>query len=128
MPDSAVALEGVPQIQAAVAHQLHRLAMVDAKKANAVKEAMDKCAYWRTTLRENAARLDTSMVKSRGFDAKAAYDNGEMTLEVSGRVDSMSAPTVLAFWEKVSKEREIVSVTIDCGNLTTSPQPGFGCF
>ena len=97
--------------------ELATLSKLEPEKAEAIKAAMGKCAYWKITLLDGTAGLDTSMVKSAAFDAKAVCTDGNLMLKMIGRVDSMNAPQLLAFWEKTSASEKINSVSIDCAGL-----------
>ena len=97
--------------------EIATLSDVEPQAAEAIKAAMSKCAYWKITLLDSSAGIDTSMVKSEVFDAKAIFADGGLMLRMSGRVDSINAPKLLAFWEKVSADEKINSVSIDCTGL-----------
>lgn len=97
--------------------ELVTLSRLEPGLAEAVKAAMGRCAYWKITLLDSSAGLDTAMVRSRDFDAKAVCTDGNLMLQLFGRVDSMNAPKLLAFWEKTSKSEKINSVSIDCTGL-----------
>lgn len=97
--------------------ELSSFSNLEMKQVEAIKAAMGQCAYWKITLAKDPVKVDASMVKSHSFDAEAVYDNRTLTLCMAGRLDSINAPTVLAFWEKVSKERNIVMVNLDCAKL-----------
>ena len=97
--------------------ELASLSAIEPQRAGAIKEAMSRCAYWKITRIDNTAGIDTSMVKSQDFDAKAVCNDGTLMLQMIGRVDSINAPKLLAFWEQTSKNEEINSVSIDCTGL-----------
>ena len=49
-------------------------------------------------------------------------------LEIRGRVDSMNAPKLLAFWEKTVLEEAVSSITIDCKDLDYISSVGLRVF
>ena len=114
---SAHGLKGERMVVSKHMPELVLFAKLAPQKAEAIKTAMDKCAYWKITLDEDKARMDEPMEEDRRFNVEADYDHGELTLRLFGRVDSINAPTILAFWEKFSHERKVRSVRIDCAKL-----------
>ena len=97
--------------------EIATLSKIEPQKAQAIKAAMSKCAYWKITLIDSSVEIDTSMVKSAAFDAKAVCENGELIIQMFGRVDSMNAPKLLSFWEKTYSDEKINAVSIDCTGL-----------
>ena len=43
--------------------------------------------------------------------------NGALSLALSGRLDTITAPTLLAFFEEAQKGHAIESVVVDCSDL-----------
>ena len=76
---------------------------------------MKKCAFWKMTVSESGSRMDTSDVRSKGFDASADLRDGTMFLNLKGRLDTITAPNLLAFYEK-NKEK-IRGVRVNCHDL-----------
>ena len=91
------------------------LSKLEADKAAAYLAAMKKCAFWKMTVSESGSRMDTSDVRSKGFDASADLRDGTMFLNLKGRLDTITAPNLLAFYEK-SKEK-IRGVRVNCHDL-----------
>lgn len=94
--------------------KLNTLSKLNDSEAKAIVESMGKCAYWKITLLDEGDHIDSSIVKANKLKAKATLNEGVLTLEMHGRIDSMNAPDLLAFWEKISTEKSILSVTMDC--------------
>jgi anti-anti-sigma factor len=84
-------------------------------QAEAYKANMKQCANWKVTLLNPAQKLDTSAVTSKKFDASAALQDGTMTLSLKGRLDTMTAPNLLSFYEQ--NKDNLHSVVVDCGDL-----------
>ena len=91
------------------------LTKLEADKAAAYSAAMKKCAFWKMTVSESGSRMDTSNVGSKDFDASADLKDGTMFLNLKGRLDTITAPNLLAFYEK-NKEK-IRGVHVNCHDL-----------
>ena len=94
---------------------LVNLSKLEADKAAAYLAAMKKCAFWKMTVSESGSRMDTSDVRSKDFDASADLRDGTMFLNLKGRLDTITAPNLLAFYEK-NKEK-IRGVRVNCHDL-----------
>ena len=79
------------------------------------KEAMSHCNYWVITLDDT--RKPQAVQKQRPFEMSYALENGILRLTLRGRVDSISAPKILAAWESEKVVNVIDSVEIDCSKL-----------
>ena len=88
---------------------------LDADKAAAYTAGMKKCAFWKMTVSESGSRMDTSDVGSKDFDASAELRDGIMFLNLKGRLDTMTAPNLLAFYEK--NKEQIHGVRVNCRDL-----------
>ena len=100
--------------------ELNAYSLLKPEQVSALKEAMTHAACWKLTLRENAKTSRTSSAgknceKRYGIHAKITA--GILSLGLSGRLDTITAPELLAFWEKVKAENEINAVKIDCDSL-----------
>lgn len=85
------------------------------EQAEAYKAAMKQCAYWKVTLAGPVRALDTSDVASKAFDASTQLQDGTLLLRLTGRLDTMTAPNLLAFYEQ--NREAIQGVCVDCGEL-----------
>lgn len=96
--------------------ELNAYSLLKPEQVSALKEAMTHAACWKMTLSENAETSRTSSAgKIFGINAKITGDI--LSLNLSGRLDTITAPELLAFWEKVNAENEINAVKIDCDSL-----------
>jgi len=91
------------------------LSKLEANKAAAYSAGMKKCAFWKMTVSESGSRMDTSDVGSKDFDASADLRDGIMFLTLKGRLDTMTAPNLLAFYEK--NKEQIHGVHVNCRDL-----------
>ncbi|MBQ4255699.1 MAG: hypothetical protein II721_06915, partial [Bacilli bacterium] len=94
--------------------KLNMLSKIESEKAKAIMEAMHQCAYWKITLLDSGSSADEPTKKEHDFDVKPTLNDEMLFLEIRGRVDSMNAPKLLAFWEKTVLEEAVSSITIDC--------------
>lgn len=84
----------------------------------AVKEAMKRNAYWKITSMGTSAlraEIDTSGITEKNFDIKAQVEGEKLFISLTGRVDSLTAPKILSFYEKTP--RNIKAVYVDCSDL-----------
>lgn len=95
--------------------ELVSLSKLDADKAAAYSAAMKKCAFWKMTVSESGSRMDTSDVRSKDFDASADLRDGTMFLTLKGRLDTITAPNLLAFYER--NKAQIHGVHVNCHDL-----------
>ncbi len=97
--------------------EINSLSNVTSEQAQAIKQNMQKCAYWKITAMDTGAAVDTADLRAESFDMQASVVNGTLSLALKGRVDTLTAPNLLALFERVKAERELQSVEIDCGAL-----------
>ena len=76
---------------------------------------MKKCAFWKITVSESGSRMDTSEVGSKDFDASADLRDGTMFLSLKGHLDTITAPNLLAFYQK--NKEQIRGVYVNCQDL-----------
>ena len=95
--------------------ELNSLSKLTPEQAAAFKENMKKCAFWKITLAESAKQIDASDAGGSGFDVNANLDAGTLNLAFTGRLDTITAPNLLAFYEE--HKDQVESVYIDCTNL-----------
>ena len=94
---------------------LAAVSKLDADKAAAYLAGMKKCAFWKMTVSESGSKMDTSDVRSKDFDASADLRGGTMFLSLKGRLDTITAPNLLAFYER--NKEQIHGVHVNCQDL-----------
>lgn len=82
----------------------------------AVEEALKRCAFWKITLADGAQELDTTQYAAKGFGVSARLSDGVLRLVLTGRLDTITSPNLLAFYEKHAEE--IQAVDLDCSQLS----------
>ena len=92
------------------------IAGINHDQAEQLKSAMKNIAFWKITL-DDSQKIHESSIKSNKFslDAKLISDN--LVLNFTGRLDTLSAPDLLAFYEKLDSQHKINSVVINCERL-----------
>ena len=86
----------------------------------AVKAAMKNNAYWKITSMGAAAgreNIDTGSISEKDFDVTAQIEGDKLYISLIGRIDSLTAPKILSFYENTAKEKNIKAVNVDCADL-----------
>ena len=95
--------------------KLNSLDKVSAEQAAAVLEGMKHCAFWKITLSEKDVELPIAEENRFHFDA--SIQSGTLSLALMGRLDTITAPSLLSFFEKINAEQAIEAVDVDCRRL-----------
>ena len=88
------------------------------KQVDRFKEAMRLCHYWVITpdgMQKQHAREKTAGQKP--FEMSYTCANGIFQLSLAGRVDSISAPTILKAWDAEKSSGVIDRIKVDCSGL-----------
>lgn len=96
--------------------ELASLRMATQEQAEAIRQSMGQYAFWKITT-VAGKQLDTTGTKGENFDVKAELDKGTLNLQMIGRLDTLTAPALIAFFEKTSGENAIMEVNVDCAAL-----------
>jgi anti-anti-sigma factor len=95
--------------------ELDSLDKVSPEQAVAVREGMRHCAFWRITPNGTAVALPPT--EAKGFHVDASIQDGTLSLALAGRLDTITAPSLLSFFEKTRSEQLVSAVEVDCGRL-----------
>jgi anti-anti-sigma factor len=98
------------------APEIENLKKTTPQQAEEVKEAMKKFAYWKITVIDGM-KLDTKEARAENFDLKAEFAWDGLKLHLCGRLDTLSAPGLLAFYEKTVGLYTIEEAVVDCSQL-----------
>ncbi len=98
------------------APELESLKKVSPEQRAAILEAMTKYAYWKITPIAGE-QLDTEVAKAENFDLGAEFTQNRLNLHLCGRLDTLSSPGLLAFYEKTVGYFTIDEACVDCKNL-----------
>ena len=93
------------------------LEKVTPEQAQAIRQNMQKCAYWKITTMDKSVAVDAADLSSESFDVQANVANETLNLCLKGRVDTLTAPNLLALYERIKAEHTLRAVAIDCGEL-----------
>ena len=95
--------------------RLDSLDRVSPEQAAAVCEGMKHCAFWKITPSGAAVALPST--ETKGFHADASMQSGTLSLALTGRLDTITAPSLLSFFEKTKAEQALDAVKVDCSRL-----------
>ena len=109
------------------APELEILKRTTAEKAETIRNAMMQYAYWKITPIAGK-QLDTTGTAGESFSMKAEIAGETMTIQLQGRLDTLTAPGLLSFYEKTAAEHPISEVVIDCTKLDYISSAGLRIF
>jgi anti-anti-sigma factor len=94
---------------------LNSLNRVSAEQTAAIREGMKHSAFWRITPSGTAVALPTT--ETEGFHVDASIQDGTLSLVLAGRFDTITAPSLLSFFERTKAGQSVDAVDVDCGRL-----------
>ena len=95
--------------------KLDSLDRVSPEQAAAVREGMKRSAFWRITPSGTAMALPPT--ETEGFHIDASIQDGTLSLVLAGRLDTITAPSLLSFFERTKAGQSVDAVDVDCGRL-----------
>ena len=81
-----------------------------------IREGLKRVCIWKISVDESDD-VDVCDSKSDSFSADASIDGDRLNLVISGNLDTLSSPKLLANYEKIRKDYSFKSVFIDCSKL-----------
>ncbi len=106
--------------------ELMSLSRLEEDNANTLKAGMKQCYFWKITVSEDSETMDTSDAAVKDLDIYAEFRDGMMFLSLTGRLDTISAPNLLTFYQK--NEKQIKGIRIDCSKLDYISSAGLRVF
>ena len=97
--------------------ELDSLFRVSPKQAAAIREGMKRCAFWKITPSGSAPVVELPSSETKGFNISASIQDGTLSFALSGRLDTISAPNLLAFFNQTREAYPTEAVVIDCSHL-----------
>jgi anti-anti-sigma factor len=98
--------------------ELASLKKATAEQRAALQDTMSKYAYWKITpTKVQGEKLDTREAKAENFDLKAEFSQNRLDLHLIGRLDTLSSPGLLAFYEKTVGYFTIDEACVNCKDL-----------
>ena len=95
--------------------------LVDEGLREEVRKVFRETALWKITSEGPAGpkkdRAGKEPAGKPGFNIRASRKGDLLELELTGNLDMLSAPELLAFYEKESADHDIRKVTVDCTGL-----------
>ena len=95
--------------------KLDSLDRISPEQAAAICEGMKRCAFWRITPNGTAVALPPT--ETEGFHVEASIQDSTLLLALAGRLDTITAPSLLSFFEKTKSQQSVDAVEVDCGRL-----------
>lgn len=92
------------------------MANVDPKITAHIKEGFKNVCIWKISVDESVD-VDICDAETESFNAEASIDGDRLNLALSGHLDTLSAPELLANFEKIRQDNDLKSVFIDCSKL-----------
>ena len=89
---------------------------VDPEIAAHIKEGFKDVCIWKISVDESV-EVDISDAVEESFNADASIDGDRIDMVLSGNLDTLSAPKLLANYEKIKENNIVHSVFIDCSKL-----------
>ncbi len=96
--------------------EFRSLENADPKIVAQIKEGLKRVYLWKITVDESVD-VDIHDAKTDSFNADASIDGDRLNLIFSGNLDTLSAPNLLANYEKIKKDNTVNRVVIDCSKL-----------
>ena len=97
--------------------KLDSLSRVSPEQALAIQKGMKRCAIWKVTPDKSARAVGLPPSETEGFSINASMKAGKLSIAPTGRLDTITAPALLAFFEATREEHAVEAVVIDCSGL-----------
>ena len=94
---------------------LNALNGLSPEQAAAIREGMKQTAFWRITPSGAAVALPPS--ETEGFQLSASIQGGVLSLALAGRLDTITAPSLLSFFKQTEAGQSVDAVDVDCSRL-----------
>ena len=95
--------------------RLDSLDKVSPGQAASIREGMKRTAFWRITPGGTAVALSPS--ETEGFQVNASIQAGTLSLALAGRLDTITAPSLLSYFEETRSAQSVEAVDVDCSRL-----------
>ena len=95
--------------------KLNALSRVSPEQAAAIRDGRKNSAFWRIVPGGEAVALPPT--ETEGFQVNASIQDGTLSLALSGRLDTITAPSLLSFFEKTKSTQSVDAVDVDCSHL-----------
>lgn len=82
----------------------------------AFRAAMAHCAFWKITAAVSGGG-EEKQTEGENFSVKMQRQGDELQVNLTGRVDTLTAPEILSLYEQMNKDTEVSRVNVDCSDL-----------
>ena len=106
---------------------LSSFSRISKEQAEDLKLKLKNCAYWKITIIDNNKPGDDNLDNNK-FDIKSETDDEKLKLNITGRIDTLTAPHILELFEKIKSEKNIKATEINCENLEYISSAGLRVF
>ncbi len=113
---------------AAYMPEIRSLSNVSPEQAAAIREGMKCCAYWKVTPAGSVPTVDLNTNAKEDFGIRADLHDGTLSFALTGRLDTITAPKLLALFTQIMAEHPAESVMADCRCLDYISSAGLRVF
>ena len=110
-----------------IPEDLSSFSKISKEQAEDLKLKLKNCAYWKITIIDNNKPGDDNLDNNK-FDIKSETDDEKLKLNITGRIDTLTAPHILELFEKIKSEKNIKATEINCENLEYISSAGLRVF
>ena len=107
--------------------EINSFSKISKEQAEDLKLKLKNCAYWKITIIDNNKAGNDNFYFNK-FNIKSEIDEEKLKLNITGRIDTLTAPNILELFEKIKNEKNIKSVEINCENLEYISSAGLRVF
>ena len=107
--------------------EINSFSKISKEQAEELKLKLKNCAYWKITIIDNNKPGDDNLDNNK-FDIKSETDDEKLKLNITGRIDTLTAPHILELFEKIKSEKNIKATEINCENLEYISSAGLRVF
>lgn len=95
--------------------EFRSLENVDSKIAAYINEGLKEICIWKLSVDDSDD--EATEAETESFNAQASLDGERLDLKLSGNLDTLSAPRLLANYEEIKRDHAIKNVLVDCSDL-----------
>lgn len=108
--------------------ELDSLSRVSPEQGHAIREGMKHCAFWKIVPSGSASVVELPPSETDGFAIRASMQGTALSVSLTGRLDTITAPKLLAFFEATREDRPVEDVVVDCSSLDYVSSAGLRVF
>ena len=97
--------------------ELASLSRVTSEQAHAIREGMKSCAFWKVVPGGPSPAVELSPSETGDLAMRASMQGSTLSISLAGRLDTITAPDLLAFFEETRGAHPVEAVVVDCNRL-----------